>query len=154
MSIEDKLKEMELELPVAPKPVAAYVPAVRCGSLVFTSGQIPLVNGEVAYKGKAGKDCTEEQAYQAAKICALNCLAVIRDQIGSLDNIDRIVKVTGFVNCVDTFTMQSKVINGASEFLVALFGDKGLHARAAVGTNSLPLDSAVELEMIVAIASE
>lgn len=143
---------MGLELPAAPSPVAAYVPAVTCGNLVFTSGQIPLVKGELACKGTVGKDCTEEQAQEAAKICALNCLAVIKAQIGSLDRIERIVKVVGFVNCMDTFTMQPKVINGASEFLGALFGDKGQHARSAVGANSLPLDSPVEVEMIVSFS--
>jgi enamine deaminase RidA (YjgF/YER057c/UK114 family) len=151
-SIEAKLKEMGLELPSVAKPVAAYVPAVKCGNLVFTSGQIPLVKGELSCKGKVGKDCTEEQAYAAAKICALNCLAAIKDQIGSLDKIERVVKVVGFVNCVDSFTMQPKVINGASEFLGALFGDKGQHARSAVGVNVLPLDSSVEVEMIVKVS--
>ena len=116
-SVEARLAAMGLELPAAPSPVAAYVPAVTCGNLVFTSGQIPLVKGELACKGTVGKDCTEEQAQEAAKICALNCLAVIKAQIGSLDRIERIVKVVGFVNCMDTFTMQPKVINGASEFL-------------------------------------
>jgi len=152
MNIEEKLKEMGLELPVAAKPIAAYVPAVKSGCFVYTSGQIPMVKGELAYKGKVGKDCTEEDAYAAAKICALNCLAAIKDQIGSLDKIERIVKLVGFVNCVDTFVMQPKVVNGASEFLGALFGDKGQHARSAVGTNSLPLDTPVEVELVVKVS--
>ena len=149
MDIEAKLREMGLELPAVVKPLAAYVPAVKCGELVFSSGQLPVVKGKLAYQGKVGKDCTEEQAYEAAKICALNGLAAIKDQIGSLDRIERFVKLLGFVNCVDAFTMQPKVVNGASEFLAALFGDKGQHARSAVGVNSLPLDSPVEIEMIV-----
>jgi enamine deaminase RidA (YjgF/YER057c/UK114 family) len=107
----------------------------------------------LAYKGKVGKDCTEEQACAAAKICALNCLAAIKEQIGSLDRIERIVKLVGFVNCVDTFTAQPKVVNGASEFLGELFGDKGRHARSAVGTNSLPLDTPVEVELVVKISA-
>ena len=148
-SIEAKLKEMGMELPAVAKPVAAYVPAVRTGAFVYTSGQLPFSSGELAYKGKVGKDCTPEDAQAAAKICALNCLAAIKEQIGSLDKIERIVKVLGFVNCVDTFTMQPKVVNGASEFLRELFGDKGLHARSAVGVSSLPMDSPVEVEMIV-----
>lgn len=152
MSIEAKLKEMGLELPEAPKPVAAYVPAVQSGNLVFTSGQIPMVKGELAYVGKVGKERTEAEGYESAKICALNCLAVIKGQIGSLDKIVRVVKLVGFVNSADTFTMQPKVINGASELVGKLFGDKGLHARSAVGVNALPLDCTTEVEMIVEVA--
>ena len=150
-SIEDKLKEMGLELPAVARPLAAYVPAVQCGGFVYTSGQLPLVKGELAYRGKVGRDCTEEDARAAAKICALNCLAAVRDLIGPLDRIERIVKLVGFVNCVDSFAMQPKVMNGASEFLSELFGDKGQHARSAVGTNALPLDSPVEVELVVKI---
>lgn len=152
MSIEAKLKEMGLELPEAPKPVAAYVPVVRTGSLLFTSGQIPMVKGTLAYLGKVGKDRTEAEGYESAKICVLNCLAVIKAEIGSLDKIARIVKLVGFVNSADTFTMQPKVVNGASDLLAQLFGDKGLHARSAVGVNGLPLDCTTEIELIVEIA--
>lgn len=154
MKIEAKLKSMGLELPEVPKPVAAYVPAIKEGDLVFTSGQIPLVNGELKYKGKVGKDFTEAEGYAAAKICALNCLSVIKSQIGSLDNIKQIIKVVGFVNSADDFYMQPKVINGASEFLGELFGEKGQHARSAVGVNALPLNATVEVEMIVKIFDE
>ncbi len=151
MSIEKKLKEMGLELPAAPKPVAAYVPAVKVGDYVYTSGQIPFVNGELVFKGKVGKDLDESQGYEAAKVCVLNCLSVIKAQIGSLDNIEQVVKVVGFVNSADGFTMQPKVINGASELLGALFGEKGQHARSAVGVNELPLSAACEVEMIVKV---
>ncbi|WP_366924766.1 RidA family protein [Metallumcola ferriviriculae] len=151
MSYEEKIKELGLTIPEAPKPVAAYVPAVKVDSYVYTSGQIPFVNGELKFKGKVGRDIKLEQGYEAAKTCALNCLAVIKGQIGSLDNIDRIVKVTGFVNSAPNFTDQPKVINGASELLGDIFGDKGQHARAAVGVNELPVDAAVEVEMVVKI---
>ncbi|MDR3565639.1 MAG: RidA family protein [Negativicutes bacterium] len=151
MSAENKLKEMGIELPSAPKPVAAYVPAVKVDGYVYTAGQIPLVNGEVKFKGKLGKDLDEAQGYEAAKTCALNCLSVIKAQIGSLDNVEQVVKVTGFVNSASGFSGQPKVINGASELLGKVFGDKGAHARSAVGVNELPLDAACEVEMIVKV---
>lgn len=151
MGIEAKLKTMGLELPAAPKPVAAYVPAVKVDNFVYTSGQIPFVNGELKCKGKVGKDLTEAEAYEAAKVCVLNCLSVIKAEIGDLDRIERIVKVVGFVNSAAGFRMQPKVINGASELLGELFGEKGQHARSAVGVNELPLDAACEVELIVKI---
>lgn len=151
MSAENKLKEMGLELPAAPKPVAAYVPAVKIDGYVYTAGQIPFVNGELKFKGKLGKDLNEEQGYEAAKTCVLNCLSVIKAQIGSLDKIEQVVKVTGFVNSAPGFSAQPKVVNGASELLGQLFGEKGAHARSAVGVNELPLDAACEVEMIVKV---
>ncbi|MBC9783917.1 RidA family protein [Heliobacillus mobilis] len=153
MSIEAKLQEMGLTIPDAPKPVAAYVPAIKVGDYVYTSGQIPFVNGELKHKGKVGKDVTPEQAYEAAKICCLNCLSVIKGQIGNLDQIKQIVKVVGFVNSAPGFQGQPGVVNGASELLGRVFGDKGQHARSAVGVNELPLDAAVEVEMIVQVGS-
>ena len=151
MSFEAKVKELGLTLPEAPKPVAAYVPAVKVEEYVYTSGQIPFVNGELKFKGKLGKELTLEQGYEAAKVCALNCLAVIKGQIGSLDNIKQIVKVTGFVSSASGFNDQPKVINGASELLGEIFGEQGQHARAAVGVNELPVDAAVEVEMVVKV---
>ena len=151
MSFEAKVKELGLTLPEAPKPVAAYVPAVKVEDYVYTSGQIPFVNGELKFKGKLGKELTLEQGYEAAKVCALNCLAVIKGQIGSLDNIKQIVKVTGFVSSASGFNDQPKVINGASELLGEIFGEQGQHARAAVGVNELPVDAAVEVEMVVKV---
>ncbi|MDR7867312.1 MAG: RidA family protein [Sporomusaceae bacterium] len=151
MSIESKLKEMGLTLPEAPKPVAAYVPAVASGGYVYTAGQIPFVGGELKYKGKVGRDLDESQGYEAARVCVLNCLSVIKAQVGSLDNVEQVVKVTGFVSSAPGFNGQPKVINGASELLGQLFGDKGLHARSAVGVNELPLDAACEVEMIVKV---
>jgi enamine deaminase RidA (YjgF/YER057c/UK114 family) len=146
---EAKLKEMGIELSEAPKPLAAYIPAVQAGDFVYTSGQIPIVAGELKYKGKVGADLTEVQAQEAAKQCAINCLNVIKGVIGSLDKIERIVKVTGYVNSAPGFTSQPKVMNGASEFLGEVFGEAGKHARAAVGVCELPIDAAVEVEIIV-----
>lgn len=149
--IEKRLKEMGLSIPEAPAPVAAYVPGVRVGDFIYTSGQIPLVNGEVRYQGKAGLDLSLEKAKEAAKLCALNCLGVVKSLVGDLEKVEQIVKVVGFVNSAPDFTAQPQVVNGASELLGELFGAKGAHARSAVGVGSLPLDSACEIEMIVKV---
>ncbi len=146
---EAKLKEMGITLPETPKPLAAYVPAVQVDKYIYTSGQIPLVAGELKFKGKLGAEINEAQGYEAAKLCAINCLSAIKGLAGSLDNIERIVKVVGFVNSAPGFNTQPKVINGASEFIGEVFGEAGLHARSAVGVNELPIDAAVEVEMIV-----
>lgn len=151
MSIEKKIEELGLKLPEAPKPVAAYVPAIKSGGYVYTSGQIPFLDGELKYKGKVGQEITEADGYEAAKTCALNCLSVIKGQIGSLDNIEQVVKVVGFVSSAKGFNMQPQVINGASELIGKIFSDKGAHARSAVGVSELPLDAAVEVEMIVKV---
>jgi enamine deaminase RidA (YjgF/YER057c/UK114 family) len=148
---EAKLKELGITLPEVVKPLAAYVPAVRTGEYVYTAGQIPMVAGELAYKGKIGSDLTVEQGYEAAKICAINALSALKSVIGSLDNVEQIVKVVGFVNSAPGFTTQPKVINGASEFFGAVFGEAGVHARSAVGVSELPIDSAVEIEIIVKV---
>jgi len=146
---EAKLNEMGITLPDAPAPLAAYVPAQKTGDLVYTSGQIPLKAGELIFKGKVGADLTEEQAYEAAKLCAVNCLSAVKGVIGSLDKIEQIVKVTGFVNSAPEFVAQPKVLNGASDLFLEVFGDAGRHARAAVGVCELPIDAAVEVEIIV-----
>ncbi|MFZ7102824.1 MAG: RidA family protein [Peptococcaceae bacterium] len=151
MKIEEKITSLGLELPEAPKPVAAYVPAVQADNMVYTSGQIPFVNGELKYIGKVGQDVTEQDGYEAAKVCALNCLSVIKSVIGDLDRIEQVVKVNGFVASSEGFNMQPKVINGASELIGELFGEKGQHARAAVGVNELPLNATCEVELIVKI---
>jgi enamine deaminase RidA (YjgF/YER057c/UK114 family) len=147
--IEDKIKELGLEIPEAPKPVAAYIPAVQADDLVYTSGQLPMVDGELKYKGKLGADLTVEEGYEAAKYCALNCLSVIKGLVGDLDRVAQIVKVNGYVASAEGFTDQHKVVNGASELLVQVFGEAGRHARVAVGVAELPLGVAVEVEMIV-----
>jgi enamine deaminase RidA (YjgF/YER057c/UK114 family) len=146
---EDKLAELGITLPHAPAPLAAYVPAVRAGSFVFTSGQLPLVDGELRATGIVGRDLSVEEAAECARLCAVNALAAVRDLIGELSLVKRIVKVTGFVaSTVDCFD-QPLVVNGASELLGEVFGDAGTHARAAVGVAVLPKNAPVEVELIV-----
>lgn len=150
-NVEKKVQEMGLSIPEAPKPVAAYIPGIKVGEFVYTAGQIPLANGELKYKGKVGAEVSVEDAYEAAKVCALNCLGVVKSIIGDLDKVEQIVKVVGFVNSADGFNMQPKVINGASELFGEIFGEKGAHARSAVGVNELPLDATCEVEIIVKV---
>ncbi|AFH48530.1 Putative YjgF family translation initiation inhibitor [Ignavibacterium album JCM 16511] len=149
--IEEKIKQLGFELPKVVKPLAAYIPAKKVGNLVMTSGQVPIVKGEMKFVGKVGKDLSEEDGQKAAQVCALNCLAAIKSVIGSLDDIEEVVKLTVFVNSADGFTAQPKVANGASELIGKIFGDNGLHVRSAVGVNELPLNAAVEIEMIVRV---
>lgn len=151
MSYEERLTAMGLNLPPAPKPLAAYVPAVKAGGFVFTSGQLPVVNGTLEFKGKVGAELTPEQGYQAARVCVLNCLSVIKAEIGSLDKVEKIVKLVAFVNSAPGFSQQPGVANGASELLGEIFGEAGKHARSAVGVNELPLEAAVEVEIIAKI---
>ncbi|HWI52548.1 MAG TPA: RidA family protein [Symbiobacteriaceae bacterium] len=151
MSAEAKLAELGITLPEAPKPVAAYVPFTRSGDLVFTSGQICMENGQLKYKGKVGKEISPEDGYQAARVCAINTLAVLKAAVGSLDNVLQIVKVVGFVNSAPGFAAQPAVINGASELYQQVFGEAGRHARSAVGASELPLDSTVEVEIIARV---
>ena len=151
--VEDKLRQMGLELPAPPAPVAAYLPTVRTGNLVFVSGQVPREKGEIKYRGHVGSNLSVDEGRAAARICALNALAAVKKEIGDLDRIRRVVKVTGYVASAAGFTDQPKVVDGASVFLVELLGDRGKHARAAVGVNELPLGVAVELEMIIEVTS-
>lgn len=154
-TIEDRLIQLGTPLPQVTKPVAAYVPAVVTGNLVFTSGQLPLVDGVMAATGKVGDGdglVSPETAKALARTCALNALAAAASAIGSLDRVTRVVKVVGFVSSDPSFTGQPAVINGASEFLGEVFGDIGAHARSAVGVSSLPLDTAVEVEVILEFA--
>lgn len=148
-AIEEKLRLMGLELPEMAPPVAAYVPAVRTGNLIFVSGQVPRERGEVKYRGHVGGNLNVEEGRAAARLCALNALAVLRREIGELDRVRRIVKLNGYVASAAGFTDQPKVVDGASLLLGELFGERGQHARAAVGVNELPLGVSVELEMIV-----
>lgn len=150
MRIEQELEKLGFILPT-PRAVAAYIPAVRVGELVFTAGQGPMVDGKPKFTGKLGRELTEQQGYEAAQLCAVNCLACVKSVIGDLDKVEQVVKLLGFVACVDGFTRQPWVMNGASELLIKLYGDRGKHARSAVGTNQLPLDISVEVEMIVRI---
>ena len=149
MSYEAKLKEMGVEIPEAAKPLASYIPAVKAGNMVFTSGQIPLIAGKLQYTGKVGAEVSVEEAQAAAKTCAINCLAAIKGVIGDLDKIESVFKVVGFVNSAAGFNGQPKVVNGASDFLGEVFGDAGKHARSAVGVSDLPIDAPVEVEVIV-----
>jgi enamine deaminase RidA (YjgF/YER057c/UK114 family) len=150
MSIEEKLAELGLTLPTAAAPVAAYVPVVIAGGLAYISGQVSFVDG-VLVKGRLGDDVSLEQGIAAAQGCGLMILAQLKAALGSLDRVERVVKLGAFVNCTADFTDQPKVANGASELMVAVFGDAGKHARAAVGAPSLPLGVAVEVDAIVAI---
>jgi enamine deaminase RidA (YjgF/YER057c/UK114 family) len=149
---ESKLAELGLKLPPVAAPAAAYVPAVRTGSLVYTSGQVPFVDGKLPATGKVGAEVTPEQAYDYAKICALNALAAVKAEVGDLSLVTRVVKLLVFVASAPDFTGQPQVGNGASDLLGEVFGDSGLHARSAVGVAVLPLDAPVEVEMIVEIA--
>ncbi|HSA05565.1 MAG TPA: RidA family protein [Candidatus Gastranaerophilales bacterium] len=149
--IAKKIKELGYELPGVSVPVASYIPAVRIGNLIYTSGSLPIKDGKLIYTGKIGEGFNSEQyGYKASELCILNALSVINDLAG-LDNVKQIIKLTGFVNSSDTFTGQPKVINGASDLLVKIFEDRGKHARSAVGAVSLPLGASVELELIVEI---
>lgn len=152
MSAEKKLKELGISLPQPPKPVANYVPAVRVGSLLFVSGHGPYQDGKTMTSGKLGKDLTIEQGYQAARNVALNCLASVKASIGDLDKVKRVVKLLGMVNCTEDFKDQPKVMNGASDLLVEIFGEAGKHARSAVGMQALPNGIPVEIEMILEVA--
>lgn len=150
--IDARLKELGIELPNAPAPAANYVPYVISGSLVFVAGQITALNGEVKYKGKVGRDMGVDEAYQAARLCGLNLIAQAKAACGGdLDRVKRVVKVGGFVNGTPDFTDHPKVVNGASDLMAEVFGDKGKHARFAVGSGSLPLGIAVEVEAIFEI---
>ncbi len=154
MDVEEKLAAMNLELPPIPTPVANYVPAVRAGSLVFVSGHGPglLRDGKVAFiQGKVGKELTTEQGCEAARQVMLNILQSLKQTLGDLDKVRRVVKLLGFVNCTEDFQQQPQVINGASDLLVELYGERGRHARSAVGIYQLPFNIAVEIELIVEV---
>jgi len=149
---EERLAELGLTVPDVAKPVAAYVPAVRTGSYVYTSGQLPMVAGQLAATGKVGAEVTPEQAKDLARTCILNALAAVRAEVGELSAVTRVVKVVGFVASAPDFTGQPGVVNGASELLGEVFGDAGIHARSAVGVAVLPLDAPVEVELVVEVS--
>lgn len=151
-TIEARLAELNIELPNAASPAANYVPSVPSGSMLYISGQIPFWNGELRFVGKVGAGFSVDEGHQAARLCGLNVIAQAKAALGDLDRVKRIVKLTGFVNAVPDFTDQPKVINGCSDLMVEVFGDKGRHARSAVGAGGLPLGVAVEVEAIVEVA--
>jgi len=149
--VEERLHALGFSLPAAPPPIATFVPAVEAGGLLFISGQGPISMGEAAFVGRVGQAVTKSEGYEAARLCVLNCLAVARDTLGSLNRIERVVHLRGFVNSANTFYDQPAIINGASDLLVDLFGENGQHARAALGVSSLPGNIPVEIEMILAV---
>ena len=149
--VRAKLAELGLTLPVAAKPVAAYVPAIRTGNIVFTAGQLPLFNGEMAGTGKVGSDVSVDDAKKLAQICAINCLAAV-ETVADVNKIVKVVRVVGYVNGIPGFTTQPAVVNGASELFLHIWGEAGKHARSAVGIAELPLNAPVEIELTVEIA--
>ena len=149
--IEKRLDALNIILPSPPKPVGSYVAVVITGKLAFVSGQIPIKDGKVIYAGKVSRDLSVEDAQKAARLCVINALAQLKAELGNLDRISKIVKVSGFVNSPPEFTDQPKVINAASDLLFEIFGQNGQHARIAVGVSSLPLNSAVEIDLIAEI---
>ena len=149
MSVASRLSELGIELPEVAVPAGAYVPAVVTGNLVFTAGQIPLVDGKLMATGKVGQEIDVDFAREIARRCALNAVAAVKSVIGDLDRVKKVVKVVGFVSSEPSFTAQPQVINGASELLEQIFGEVGIHARSAVGVAVLPLDAPVEVELIV-----
>ena len=151
MSIDTTLKSLGIELPTPPKPVASYVPAVLAGDLLYLSGMLPFRDGQVVITGKLGQEVTVERGAEAARLALLNALAVIKHELGSLDRVQRIVRVVGHVASAEGFAQQPSVINGASDLLVQIFGESGRHARVALGAAELPLHAAIELELLVQV---
>jgi enamine deaminase RidA (YjgF/YER057c/UK114 family) len=151
MSVDVRLQELGLQLPTPPAPVASYVAAVRSGGLLFVSGQLPLKGGHLQWPGQVGTDVTVEHAIEAAQQCAVNVLAQVKAALGSLDRVEQVVRLGVFVACSNNFTQQPEVANGASDLMVAVFGDAGKHVRAAVGTNALPRGACVEVEATFAV---
>lgn len=150
-TVEGRLHAVGLSVPALVAPLASYVPAVRTGNLVFTSGQLPIIDGELVATGKVGAEVSLEEGNELAKICALNALAAIKSLVGDLDKVERVVKVVGFVSSNEDFYGQPAVINGASDVLKEAFGDAGVHARSAVGVAVLPRNAPVEVELIVEV---
>ena len=149
MRVEQELEKMGLRLPGPNPPAGSYIPAVRVDKLLFLSGHGPRMDGEVKFRGKVGRDLTVEQGYEAAKLVMLNCLGTIKRAVGDLDQVERIVKVLGFINAPEGFRDTPKVLNGASDLLIHLYGENGRHARSAIGVAALPSEIAVEIEMVV-----
>ena len=149
--IEERLSVLDIILPTPPKPAGSYMPVVKTGNLMFVSGQIPMKEGKVVFQGKVPTNISLEDAQKAAKLCIINALAQLKAELGTLDKISKIVKVSGFVNSSQDFVEQPKIINAASDLLFEIFGDKGRHSRIALGVASLPLNSTVEIDLIAEI---
>lgn len=152
--VEDRLRDLGYELPTVPRPAGSYVPATRADALLFTAGQLPFKDGRLPYTGKVGADVSVEEAKEAARLCALNALAAVKAEIGALENVRRVAKVTGYVASAAGFNGQPEVMNGASDLFGELFGEKGFHARTAVGVAELPFDAPVEIELAIELAEE
>jgi enamine deaminase RidA (YjgF/YER057c/UK114 family) len=152
MSFEVRLKELHIELPPPPQPLATYVPAIRAGVFLFLSGVLPMRDGQLAFSGKLGRDLTVEQGMEAARLALLNALAIAKQDLGTLDRITRVVKVVGHVASAEGFVQQPQVLNGASDLLVEIFGEAGRHTRVAVGAAELPRGAPVEIEIILAVS--
>jgi len=150
LSYEERAKSIGITIPKAATPVGSYVPAVQIGQLIFVAGQGSMRQDGPAFKGKVGQDLTVNDGYEAAKLAALNCMAAAKSVLGTLDRVERVVKVNGYVNSAPGFTDQAKVMNGASDVLVKIFGEKGRHARTSVGVSDLPSNIAVEVEVVLA----
>lgn len=150
--IEERLKQLNITLPIPPKPAGSYIPVVTSGSLAFVSGQIPMQDGKVVHTGKVPSERSIEEAQAAARLCAINLLAQLQANLGNLDKITKIIRVSGFVNCTPEFSEHPKIINAASDLFYDIFGEKGKHSRIAVGVSSLPLNSTVEIDMTVEFA--
>jgi len=151
--IEERLKELSIEIPIPPSPAGSYIPIVTTGNLAFVSGQIPMKEGKVVFEGKVPETQSVDSARDAAKICIINGLAQLKANLGSLDKITKFVRISGFVNSSPNFAEQPKVINAASDLLVEIFGDMAKHSRIAVGVANLPLNSTVEIDMIVEVSN-
>ncbi len=149
---EDRLKELGIDIPQVQTPLGAYVPAVITGHLIYISGQLPMVSGELTLKGKVGSEISLEQGMEAARRASVNAVAVLKNELGDLDRIERIVKITGYVASAPGFNQQANIMNGASELFFQVFGEAGRHARVAVGVSELPLDAPVEIEVIAQIS--
>jgi enamine deaminase RidA (YjgF/YER057c/UK114 family) len=152
MSPEDKLKELGIKLPEAPKPLGSYVPSVQTGNLLYLSGILPLINGKLLRTGRVGESVSLDEAREDAKTATINALSVLKSNIGNLDKVKRCVKISGYIASAPDFTEQPKVLNAASDLIFEVFGDAGRHARAAVGVNVLPLNSPVEIEFIFEVS--
>lgn len=150
--IEEKIASMNIKIPVPPKPAGSYIPVVRTGNLLFVSGQIPIKDGKVEFQGKVPSDASIDDAQQAARLCIINVLAQLKSEIGTLDKVSKIVRLSGFVNSASDFFEQPKVINAASDLLFEIFGEKGRHSRIAVGVASLPLNSTVEIDLVAEVS--
>jgi len=152
MSPEDKLKELGIKLPEAPKPLGSYVPSVQIGNVFYLSGMLPLINGKLIRTGKVGESVSLDEAREDAKTATINALSVLKSRIGNLDKVKRCIKISGYIASASDFTEQPKVLNAASDLIFEVFGEAGRHARAAVGVNVLPLNSPVEIEFIFEVS--